>query len=77
MFDPQYHPFAYREFHSFWQWLKRLSKAGRIIMLDSVYDELTRSLTVMAPRRWISQEVGSAAHSFRKPTKPAQSVQLM
>ncbi|WEV71915.1 DUF4411 family protein [Bifidobacterium sp. ESL0790] len=37
-----HHPFGYAEFHPFWKWLERLNKAKRIIMLDSVYAELTK-----------------------------------
>lgn len=36
-----HHPFSYKEFHSFWRWLEKLASEGKVLLLDSVYKEIT------------------------------------
>lgn len=36
-----HHPFYLKEFHSFWRWLEKLASEGKVLLLDSVYKEIT------------------------------------
>ena len=36
-----HHPFSYKEFHSFWRWLEKLASERKVLLLDSVYKEIT------------------------------------
>ena len=37
-----HHPFGYKEFHPFWRWLERMTRNGKIQILDTVFKEITQ-----------------------------------